>query len=81
MKTVVNPFYGNHGAPGQIPGFINEQNAQVITYGAMGPQIINLFKQFIIQPVTNVSGKVKNVINVFLNKQIAGSEPCGEHRL
>ena len=35
LNIVVNPFYANH-QPGQVPGFIQSQKADVMLSGGMG---------------------------------------------
>ena len=35
ISVIDNPYYASH-QPGQVPGFIKEQNAQVMLRGGMG---------------------------------------------
>ncbi|MEA3222118.1 MAG: NifB/NifX family molybdenum-iron cluster-binding protein [Thermodesulfobacteriota bacterium] len=76
VKTIKNPFYDSHGAPGQVPGFINSQGADVMIAGGMGPSAIEFFNQLEIEPVTGASGVVKDVIKAYLAGQLKGSQGC-----
>ncbi len=78
VRSVANPFYGSHGKPGEVPSFINSQGAEVIIAGGMGSQAISFFEQFGIQPFTGVSGKVKDVLEVYFKGKLAGAEACSE---
>jgi len=80
VSVVDNPFYGSHGEPGQVPGFIHSQGAQVIIAGGMGPRAISFFNQFGIETVTGTSGKVSDALNSYSGGQFSGSEPCNEGR-
>ena len=42
VRTVANPFFQQH-QPGQVPGFIHEQGADVIITGGMGRRAITLY--------------------------------------
>ncbi len=79
-KSVSNPFYGEHGQPGQVPSFIHSQGAQVIIAGGMGYRAMQFFQDFGIEPITGVSGKVKDVVEAYLEKRIGGAEPCDESK-
>ena len=79
VNAIQNPFYGNHGEPGQVPAFIKSLGVQVIISGGMGPKAIGFFKQFEIQAVTGVSGMVKEAISVYMGGQIEDARPCGDH--
>ena len=60
--------------------FIAENNAKVMIAGGMGPRALDLFRQLGIQPITGVSGKVKDVLNNYLAGKLEGAEPCDEHK-
>jgi len=75
---VANPFYAEHGQPGQVPSFIKGQGAQVIIAGGMGYRAMQFFQEFGIEPVTGISGKVKDVVEAYLDEKIQGAEPCDE---
>jgi predicted Fe-Mo cluster-binding NifX family protein len=76
VKTIKSPFYDSHGAPGQVPSFINSQGADVMIAGGMGSSAIEFFKQLGIEPVTGASGVVKDVIKAYLAGQLKGSQGC-----
>ncbi len=58
ISMIDNPFYAGH-QPGQVPGFIKEQNADVMLSGEMGGRAIQFFNQFGIETATGASGTVK----------------------
>ena len=73
---VENPYFGDHGVPGRIPAFIKEQNADVIIAGGMGQRAIGFFNDFNIEAVTNASGKVKDVVEEYLQGDLRGYSAC-----
>ena len=77
VTTVANPFYQQH-EPGQVPGFIHEQGANVIITGGMGRRAITFFQQFDIVPVTGAFGTVTAVLENYLNGGLEGAQPCRE---
>jgi predicted Fe-Mo cluster-binding NifX family protein len=79
VKAIQSPFYGSHGDPGEVPGFIKKLGAQVIIAGGMGPKAIGFFEQYDIQVVTGVSGAVQQVVQLYLDGQIQGASPCIDH--
>jgi predicted Fe-Mo cluster-binding NifX family protein len=79
VETKGNPYYDNH-VPGAVPQFIAECGAEVMIAGGMGPRALNLFRQLGIQPITGVSGKVKDALNSYLAGLLKGAEPCDDHK-
>jgi predicted Fe-Mo cluster-binding NifX family protein len=80
VKTVTvvdNPFYGNH-APGQVPGFIHGQGANVMLAGGMGRRAVSFFQQYGIEAVTGASGTVRQALQSYLGGELSGVEPCAE---
>ncbi|HOG48274.1 MAG TPA: NifB/NifX family molybdenum-iron cluster-binding protein [Anaerolineae bacterium] len=77
LRTVANPFYGNH-QPGQVPGFIHQQGADVMLTGGMGGRAVAFFEQFGIEPVTGASGTVRCALEAYLGGQLHGAAPCHE---
>ena len=75
--SVDNPYYNNH-VPGMVPQFINEQGANVMIAGGMGPRAIDMFGNLGIEVVTGAIGNVGNVLQAYLKGEISGVEPC-EH--
>ena len=54
-RIIDNPFYAAH-QPGQVPGFIKEQNADVMLSGGMGGRAIQFFNQLGIEAATGAVG-------------------------
>jgi len=73
VHAVSNPYYGHH-QPGQVPGFIHDQGADVMLTGGMGQRAIGFFQQYGIQPVTGAAGTVRHTLEQYLG----GTEPCRE---
>ena len=72
---VENPFFGEHGDPGQVPDFIRDQGADVIIAGGMGQRALGFFQQFGIQAVTMVAGQVKTVVEQYLKGKTGEALP------
>jgi predicted Fe-Mo cluster-binding NifX family protein len=77
VTAVTNPFYQQH-QPGQVPGFIHDQGADVIITGGMGRRAIAFFQQYNIEPVTGAFGTVSLVVEKYLNGGLQGAAPCRE---
>ena len=76
-QSVANPFVNGH-APGQIPGFIQEQHADVMLSGGMGGRAIQFFEQAGIQAATGASGTVRQALESYLGGKLAEAAPCDE---
>ena len=74
-EVVSNPYYNNH-VPGKVPTFINQQGANVMVAGGMGPRAIDMFASFGIEVVTGAVGNTGNVLQAYLKGEISGVEPC-----
>jgi predicted Fe-Mo cluster-binding NifX family protein len=77
VEVITNPFYHNH-QPGQVPGFIHEQGANVMLSGGMGRRAIEFFEQFGIQTATGVAGTARYALERYLGGELAGAAPCKE---
>jgi predicted Fe-Mo cluster-binding NifX family protein len=77
VNVINNPFYGNH-QPGQVPGFIHQQEANVMLAGGMGRRAIEFFEQFGIKAATGVGGTVQNALESYLGGEVSGAAPCKE---
>ncbi len=77
VNDITNPYYGHH-QPGQVPGFIHSQKADVMLTGGMGGRAIAFFEQFGIQAATGAYGTVRNALEQYLGGQLEGAEPCHE---
>ena len=76
-KGVDNPFVNGH-APGQVPGFIKEQNADVMLSGGMGGRAIQFFEQAGIKTATGASGTVRQSLENFFGGKLTDAAPCAE---
>ncbi|MBT7074761.1 MAG: NifB/NifX family molybdenum-iron cluster-binding protein [Anaerolineae bacterium] len=76
-EIVVNPFAKKH-QPGQVPGFIKEQNAAVMLSGGMGGRAIQFFEQAGIEAATGASGSVRQALENYLGGNLAEAAPCAE---
>ena len=76
-QGVANPFAQGH-QPGQIPGFIKEQNADVILSGGMGGRAIQFFEQAGIKAATGASGTVRQALENYLGGKLTEAAPCDE---
>ncbi len=80
VEVKENPYFSRH-VPGAVPQFIAGQGAKVIVAGGMGPRAIDWFRKLGVQPVTGVSGKIKDILKDYLAGRIQlEAEPCGEHK-
>ena len=77
VNAVANPYYGRH-QPGQVPGFIHGQGADVMLTGGMGRRAIGFFQQYDIEAVTGASGTVRHALEQYLGGRLQGAEPCRE---
>jgi len=75
VNAVKNPAYGQH-RPGQVPGFIKSQGANVMLAGGMGRRAISFFQQYGIQAVTGATGTVRHALEQYLGGTLLGAEPC-----
>jgi predicted Fe-Mo cluster-binding NifX family protein len=77
VSVIDNPYYAAH-QPGQVPGFINQQKADVMLSGGMGGRAIQFFNQFGIETATGASGTVKDAVTGFLEGKLRGASSCAE---
>jgi predicted Fe-Mo cluster-binding NifX family protein len=77
VNAISNPYYGHH-QPGQVPGFIHSQGADVMLTGGMGGRAIGFFQQHGIQAATGASGTVRHALEQYLGGELRGAEPCRE---
>ena len=77
VNAVENPYYGHH-QPGQVPGFIQSQGADVMLAGGMGRRAIAFFQQYGIQAVTGATGSVRHALEQYLGGTLQGAAPCRE---
>jgi predicted Fe-Mo cluster-binding NifX family protein len=77
VQVIDNPFYNGH-QPGQVPGFIHEQKANVMLSGGMGGRAIEFFRQFGIEAATGADGTVRQSLERYLGGELTGAAPCKE---
>ncbi len=77
VQNIANPFYGNH-RPGQVPGFIHQQGADVMLTGGMGGRAIAFFQQYGVEAVTGAYGTVRTALEQYLGGELSGAAPCAE---
>ena len=77
VQEVDNPYFGRH-QPGQVPGFINTLEANVMLTGGMGGRAIMFFQQFGIEGVTGAYGTVRQSLERYLGGDLRGAAPCRE---
>jgi len=79
VRVIDNPYYVTH-QPGQVPGLINQQKADVMVSGGMGGRAIQFFGQFGIKTATGASGTVAEAVNSFLNGELKPASSCAESK-
>lgn len=77
VSVVESPFYGRH-QPGQVPGFIHSQGADVMLAGGMGRRAIGFFREYGIEAVTGAAGSVRHALEQYLGGALQGADPCRE---
>ena len=76
IEVVENPFYANH-QPGQVPGFVNTLNVDVMLTGGMGGRAIQFFAQYDIDAATGASGTAREAVTCYLAGELGGAASCG----
>lgn len=72
-REIPNPGH----QPGFLPQYLSERGIGVIIAGGMGPRAQGLFAEKNIQTITGVQGKVDDVIEKFLRRELeAGPDLC-----
>ena len=77
VEVIENPFFSGH-QPGQVPGFIKDQKADVMLSGGMGGRAIQFFQEFGIQTATGANGTVQSALESYLRGDLSGAAPCKE---
>ncbi len=76
-QVIDNPYYSAH-RPGQVPGFIQEQKADVMLSGGMGRRAIQFFEDYEIEAATGAQGTVKDAVAAFVEGDLSVAAPCKE---
>jgi len=77
VNVVDNPFYSSH-SPGQVPGYIQSQGANVMMSGGMGRRAAMFFEQMGIEAVTGAAGTARQTLEAYLGGELSGVKPCAE---
>ncbi len=76
-QAIANPFLNGH-MPGDIPAFIQQQNAQVMLSGGMGGRAIQFFEQMGIHAATGAQGTVRHSLERYVGGELRDAAPCAE---
>lgn len=76
-EVIENPFFAAH-QPGQVPGFIQQQQADVMLSGGMGGRAIQFFEGFGIETATGAAGSVREAVECYLEGKLQGASSCAE---
>lgn len=79
ISVIDNPFFAAH-QPGQVPGFIHQQKAEVMISGGMGGRAIQFFSQFGIAAATGAAGTVAEAAESYLKGELTAASSCAESR-
>ncbi len=63
-----NP-YEEHGI-GDLPNFVKKNNAEIVIAFGMGERAIEMFNSFGIDVITGASGKIKDVLEMFIKNSL-----------
>ncbi|MGD2163250.1 MAG: NifB/NifX family molybdenum-iron cluster-binding protein [Anaerolineales bacterium] len=74
-KIIENPFFRGH-EPGMVPGFIREQNADVMISGGMGRRAIGFFQEYGVQAATGAAGTIRSALEAYLCGELPEAAPC-----
>jgi predicted Fe-Mo cluster-binding NifX family protein len=79
QRTLVvdNPFYARH-QPGQVPGFIQSQEVDLMIASGMGGRAIEFFRQYEIGVACGASGTVREAIAAYQAGELQGAVACKE---
>lgn len=77
VQVITNPFFPNH-SPGQVPGFIQSQGANVMLAGGMGRRAVMFFEEMGIEAATGAQGTARQSVERYLGGELKGVKPCAE---
>ncbi len=69
VESIRNPLADEHN-PGDLPAFMKSKGVDVIITGGMGPKAQQYFADYGIKPVVGAYGKIKDVLEDYLQKRI-----------
>ncbi|MCD6367553.1 MAG: dinitrogenase iron-molybdenum cofactor biosynthesis protein [Candidatus Aenigmarchaeota archaeon] len=70
VESISNPLVGEHD-PGELPSFMKSKQVDVIITGGMGPKAQQYFSDSGIKIVVGSYGKVRDVLEEYLQKKIS----------
>ena len=74
-KVVNKEILPNPGhAVGTIPEFVNNQGANYMIAGGMGPKAVGFFEQYGIEPIVGITGDIEAIIKEVINGTLKGGE-------
>ncbi len=79
IETKKNPYSSSH-IPGAVPQFIASEGANVIIAGGMGPRAMEWFIRLNIQPITGITGKIRDALNDFLAGRLQQAAESSDER-
>jgi predicted Fe-Mo cluster-binding NifX family protein len=77
VQVIDNPFYARH-EPGQVPGFVQGQGAELMIASGMGGRAIEFFRQAGVGVSCGASGTVREAIAAYQAGQLQGAVACRE---
>ncbi len=69
VDSIPNPLADNHN-PGELPAFMKSKEVDIIITGGMGPKAQQYFVDYGIKPVIGAYGRVKDVLEEFLQRKV-----------
>ncbi len=78
VEVKENPFAQVRG-PGLVPGFVRDEEADLVVSGGMGMRAAEVFRQWGVEPVTGAKGKVLEVLRALLSGEEFEESLCHPH--
>ncbi|RLJ06918.1 MAG: dinitrogenase iron-molybdenum cofactor [Candidatus Aenigmatarchaeota archaeon] len=69
IETKENPFSESH-EPGDVPGFVYKEGADVIVSGGMGPKAMDWFRKHDVKPVITGAERIEDVLKKILKGEV-----------
>ncbi len=69
VESIPNPLADKHNE-GDLPSFMKSKQVDIIITGGMGPKAQQYFSDFGIKPIIGLYGKIKDVLEEYLQKKI-----------
>lgn len=78
VEKVDNPYFHSH-VPGEVPKFISSLGVNLMITGGMGRRAAEMFESLGVDIVVGASGKVKDVVEKYLNGELKPAENICSH--